>query len=155
MRLKGFFQLLCKFVILFTLTACNQSVSAAKSNCSDSAQQFWKTFREAVVKNDIDAIAKMTHYPLVLSIGILDEGRVNKQLDRKVFITVMPRLFKNDSGMSETPTTMQDYAKALNVIPSQFCTEDGKQFHVGDWVFQLQSVGWRFVQAHVDDEFKL
>ena len=151
---KQLYLSILKLALIFLLTSCNGSATA-KSNCPDSAQQFWKNFRTAVIKNDTAAIAGMTQFPFILSIGVMDEDRKNLPLQRDKFVTAIPKLLSDDSGMSETPTSMQQYAKSLDMVPSKFCSADGKQFRVGDWVFQLKQENWKFIQTYMDDDFQI
>ena len=167
MNLKHARHVFCQLVLVVTLVACDAPVSSnarvgadywakedLKNPCPESAQQYWKTFRSAVLKNDPNAVADMTHFPFLLSIGSLDHNRKDIYLSRKEFIALFPRLLPTEQGVTETITTMKEYVKAASMIPkpSKSCAADGGQFGVGNWIFWLKPEGWRFVQAGVDDE---
>lgn len=144
------------FVLATMLVACQDPASAEKSACPESAQQYWKVFRDAVLKNDLQRVADLTQYPFRLSIGSLDFNRRDVYLDRKEFTATFPRFLSIDPGISGAHKTMKNYLEAESSIPtpSKACAPDGGLFRVGDWVFELKPAGWRFVQAYVGDEFK-
>lgn len=155
MRPKLVCHVVCQFVLLAILAACQEQVTAEKNPCPESAQQFWKTFRSAILKNDIQAIADITQFPFQLSVGSLDFNRKEILLNRKKFIAIFPKLLPVDPGISEAHKTMKGYAEAMSSIPSKSCMSDGALFRIGDWVYELKPEGWRFVQAFAGEEFEL
>ena len=167
MNLKHARHVFCQLVLVVTLVGCDAPVSSnsrvgadfwakedLKNPCPESAQQYWRTFRSAVLKNDPNAVANMTHFPFLLSIGSLDHNRKDIYLSRKEFIALFPRLLPSDPGYFDAPRTMKEYVQTSSTIPmpSKSCTPEGRLFHVGNWTFDLKPEGWRFVQAGVDDE---
>lgn len=150
-------------VVLATLTACTDpataptatpSASATKNStansCPDSAQQFWTKFRAAVLKDDFDALAAMTHFPLEVS-GDEDDNP-KKFIYRKNFKKHFTYLLnlnlhggEYDPKPKPIPTTMKEFVRAVAKLPR--CGGDGDYFYLGSMVFLLNPEGWRLVKV--------
>ncbi len=135
------------FVVLIGLLAL--SAMSAESSCSKSAQEYWKTFRIAVLEDDLSMIANLSRFPFEVR-GILDESD-KRTILREEFSTIFPALLKTDPGMSATPTTMKSLLKSTIYLSPSFCNTYQNQFRVGTWVFELTPEDWRFVQAFFDE----
>ncbi len=152
MRFKHVWTVFSQVGIIIALVACNSSVSADKTACPDSAQQYWKKFRTTVLQNNTNGVADLTQFPFIMSSGIVDEDRRNKPIQRAEFLKQYPHLLTRDPGLSLEPSTMWDLIKSNERLTAAFCAADDGQFRVGDWVFQKESQNWRFVQAYVGEE---
>lgn len=150
MRFNRTCLILCLFAITTTLAACNDPVSAAKNTCPEGAQQYWKKFHGAVLKNDIDTIASMTQFPFVIVKSIIDESD-KEQVDRAGFVKQFPLLLNIDPGVGSTPTTMKQLITSTKELSSSQCAAQGSQFNVSLWFFQLTPDGWRFVRAYTEE----
>lgn len=138
------------FLVLLVLLGLHTlSAMSVESSCSKSAQQYWKTFRNAILQNDQTSIANLSHFPFEVR-GILDESNKRKIL-RDELLKLVPALLEADPGMSPTPTTMKLLLDTTTCLSPSCCNAYGNQFRVGTWVFELTSEGWRFVQAFVDE----
>lgn len=138
-----------QFMFLVLVGLYPLSARPAEMSCSESAQQYWKTFRIAVLQDDLSTIANLSRFPFEVR-GILDESAKRKIL-REEFLRLFPLLLGTDPGMSATPTTMKSFLNTTRYLSPSFCNTYGNQFRIGAWVFQLTSEGWRFVQASVDE----
>ena len=123
--------------------------------CPHTVQRYWQEFRTAVVKNDVDRIADLTQFPFVVSAGTLDADRTTKTVRRSEFIKIFPRLLTNDPGVNPQPSTMRDLINENERLTTLFCSPDGGQIRVGDWVFQQIGQNWRFMQAYAEDKIEI
>lgn len=139
-------QLMC--VVLLGLWSF--SATAAASSCSDNAQAYWKMFRINALQGKSAKVANATRFPFAIN-GTLDEGE-KRLIDREEFIRILPALLKTDPGLSPASTTMKSMLMSTMRLSQSFCNSYGNQLHVGAWVFELTTEGWRFVQAFVDDQ---
>jgi hypothetical protein len=152
MRYKYISNAVSLFVICVALAGCDAPVLAAKTACTADAQQFWKRFRIAVLENNPSGVADLTQFPFIVSSGIVDTDRKNTSIQRTEFIKRYPQLLSQDPGLKIEPSTMLDLIKTSEQLKESFCASDGEQFRAGDWVFQVKSQNWRFVQVYVGDE---
>jgi hypothetical protein len=113
-------------------------------------------FRGAVIKNDLNAIAGMTQFPLeVWEARDNDEKEMVARVD---FDRRFPELLNIDLGdqyqqpvLTPKPSSMKALVDATTRLPPSYCNAAGDQFRVGEWVFKSTSNGWRFAQAFVPD----
>lgn len=117
--------------------------------CPESAQDYWKTFRAAAMRGDLNVVADLTTFPLEI-IGQLDDSEVH-HIARNQLGRWWPRLMKADPGHEFVPSTMRIFVKAHPRLLDSFCTPEGRQFSVANWTFLKQAEGWRFVTASVDE----
>ena len=152
MHFKHAWTVISQVGIIIALVACNTSVSADKTACPDSAQQYWKKFRSVVLQNNVNGVADLTQFPFVMSSGIVDEDRRNNSIQRAEFVKQYLHLLTRDPGLGLEPSTMWNLIKSNEHLTASSCEADGGQFRVGDWVFQYKSQNWRFVQAYVGED---
>ncbi len=141
-----------RLIAVFMLVICNVSIAADDQICTDSAQQYWAKFRNAVLQSDVDGVANLSQFPFIVSSGLQDSDRKNKPTSRADFISIYPLLLIKDPGLSLKPSTMWDLISNSKKLTPDFCTSGGGQIRVGDWVFQLKDGKWRFVQVYIDNE---
>ena len=156
MHLKRTRQIIGLLAFIIMLAACNDSVSVVKNACPESAQQYWKKFRSAVLKNKLNEIADMTHFPLEIR-GMLDDSE-KKIVSRQGFSKHFPQLLNTELGdyyqqpvITPAPSSMKALVSATTKLSPSFCSADSGQFRVGEWVFLLKPNGWGFVQAFVNE----
>ena len=157
MHLKRSFQVIVPLIIssMLMLAACTESestpVSASTESkvCPESAQQFWKKFRAAVLKDDMNALADMTQFPLEVG-GDMDNNP-KKFVYRKNFNKHFSYLLSLDMHGNEydpnpkpIPATMKDFAKAVTDV-SLLCRPSNRQLNVGTWTFLSKPDGWRLM----------
>ncbi|WP_295428666.1 hypothetical protein [uncultured Thiodictyon sp.] len=138
-----------QFAILVLFGLHTLSAMSAETACNASAEQYWKTFRNAVLQNDLSTIVNLSSFPFEVR-GILDEN-TKRTILREEFHKLFPSLLEADPGMSPTPTTMKWLLNTATSLSPSFCNAYENQFRVGTWVFELTSDGWRFIQAFVDE----
>lgn len=151
-------------VLLSTLTACTDpataptaipSASATKNStansCPDSAQQFWTKFRAAVLKDDFDALAAMTRFPLEVRSDYGAQKFIYRKNFNKHFTTLLSyELNSNYGSIRPRPASRKELARAVTKLPE--CGEDGDYFYLGRMVFLLNPEGWQLMGFHSNAE---
>lgn len=145
-------------LLLAALAGCTDP--AAAKACPDSAQQFWTKFRAAVLKDDFEALAAMTHFPLKVEGD--DDDSPKKFIYRKNFNKHFTTLLSYELGgdyesIRPRPASTKELVRAV-VKPSE-CNEDGDRIYFGKLVFHLRPEGWRlatffsneFIVAETDE----
>lgn len=151
------FQIIVPLILssLFLLATCSEKKPADKSlpeavtetvvaKCDKSVHPFWIKFRDAVLKNDLNAIADMTEFPVV--IHRLDG--YEKLLSRPEFIKQFPQLLTAPLGkiydpITPVPASMREWVRAVATLSGNECNGLVKQLDVGRWMFGLRPEGWR------------
>lgn len=123
--------------------------SAGPNTCSDDAQEYWKTFRAAVLHKDVSAVANSSRFPFELR-QTLDDSPA-RQIRRDEFMRIFPTLLESDAGVSAKPSAMKDHVRANAQLSASSCNAQQNQFSVGTWTFQRTTEGWKFVQAFMDE----
>ena len=154
------FQIIVPLILssLFLLAACTEPVSTPVSTateskvCPESAQQFWKKFRSAVLKEDMNALADMTQFPLEVG-GDMDNNP-KKFVYRKNFNKHFTQLLSYELNsdylpITPRPASMKELARAVTEPPS--CGKRGDYFYLGTFVFLLNPEGWRLVKVHSNE----
>ena len=162
MHLKRTFQIIVLLIIssVFLLAACTEPVSTPVSTsteskvCPESAQQFWKKFRSAVLKEDMNALADMTHFPL--EVYTSTESFSERSLYRNNFNKHFTYLLNLGLGGHEfdpypkpIPASMKEFARAVSKLEE--CVDGGTRFQLGMWMFQLYPEGFRFTAVAPND----
>ena len=117
--------------------------------CTEAAQTYWKTFRQAVQRNDAVRLADLAAFPFDIKPTL--DSTETRQVAREEFIRLVPGLLKTNPGLTANPTSMQRFTQTHRRLSASFCNAQGNQVRVGAWLFQLKPQGWRFVQAVVDE----
>ncbi len=121
-------------VLLFTVT----SWSASAKQAANSVETFWKTFKTAVSKNDVEGVARLSRFPIGMSYGI-------PSIRTKVQLTKRYRQVFNEQS---------DAAICFSKAKPEMNAENPKQFTVacpdaaGNEVviyhFKQTRTGWKF-----------
>lgn len=135
-------------IILFTLfcLACS-----ANENASD-ANQFWSTFRQAVVDNNKERIASITRFPFEVR-GPDDSDPVIRY-DRKGFLAIYERLVAQSVYMPSegkiVPKSMRQLiSDKQELSPQDYLTSDAIQFH--QFEFERIEGRWYFSRAFLEE----
>lgn len=137
-------------LLILTMThAATSSAAPPVYTCPDSAQKFWKEFRQAALQSDLPALSRMTHFPLKVR-GDLDDSPT-KQISQSEFNKIFPVLQKTNPGMGEGSTSMKTYINKNETLPPTSCNKYGNQFRVGSWVFVVENNTWLLTQAFTEE----
>jgi hypothetical protein len=137
-------------IVALTAIGCVLFVSvSAAGECPESAQRFWKVFRQMVLKKDDRAIVAKTRFPFQIK-GTLDSSGV-RQVRKAEFSSTIPTLLATDPGLSPEPSTMEKLIKKTAKLPPNACDASGNEFRIGTWVFQNSSNRWQFVRGYVEE----
>lgn len=134
-------------LLLSTLTACTDA-----NSCPDSAQQFWTKFRAAVLKDDFDALAAMTHFPLEVS-GDADNSPkkfvYRKNFNKHLTTFLSYELTSNPESLRPKPASMKELVRVVTKLTD--CREDGDYAYLGRLVFLLKPEGWRLIAVYSNE----
>ena len=130
--------------------ATSNPIAFTKDNnlYSGSFNEFWKSFRQAVLSSDTIQIVTFTHFPFETR-GPLDSDptiRHNKQKFRHVF-----QAFLNQwDGMDLEGTTELESIKKTTIINKKDIADEYTR--VGNLVFKKTKDGWKLVFAYLNNE---
>lgn len=151
MHLKLFFRILGSLTLAVLLAACTSKQVA----CPNDAHRFWTTFRVAVLKNDLKAVADMTEFPLLV---VRFGDAQKKNLSRAEFIQYFPHLLNVPLSKRNPPLTPPPEPATMNGLvrlaikpDGPNCKEDPAQLQVGHWQLFLRSEGWRLAYIGVPE----
>lgn len=143
MYLKLVFRILGSLTLVVLLAACTSKQVA----CPNDAHRFWTTFRAAVLKNDLNAIADKTEFPLMV---VRFGDAQKKYLSRAEFIQYFPQLLnvplsKRNPPLTPppVPATMKGLVRVVITPDGPSCEENPGLLAVGHWHLYLRSEGWR------------
>lgn len=109
---------------------------------------FWRHFREGLLKPDIPALARLTSFP-VTTRGQSDSAPEGS-IERALFSQLIRRLLAQDVGESEKQEPLLEYLKRNEKAPPSAVT--GPSARVTHLQFALDpKSGWRFVGAFLTD----
>jgi len=114
---------------------------------SNDFELFWQQFRTAFLASDLEALARMTKFP-VRGLGET-QGEPEKSLGRVEFPRLMRRLQTQDAGKTPTRESHAQYLRHLDRLPPD--AVQGSTARIGDLKFALEPEGWRFVSAYLSD----
>lgn len=136
--------------LLVTLAACNdpppvsstevfdeEPVHLSTAECKPSIHPFWKKFRAAVLAEDVEAVANMTHFPL--AIATAKEGR-DEPLSRQEFIQRFPQFLNAPAypgRPGEKPPTMKEETREHPTLAKDACGAFETILPFKRWTFQL------------------
>lgn len=136
-------------IISFALLGALAGQATAEAQCPESAREFWKSFRQVVLKGDKKKVADYAQFPFEIR-GALDSSEKRK-VSREEFLARFAVLTSTDPGLSAKTSTMASLIKSTPKLTDGSCSQGGYEFRVGTWRFELKPQGWRFVRAYVEE----
>lgn len=146
--------------LLFPLTACSDPPAPVVEDavlpdyshivCKPSVHPFWAKFRAAILKEDWEAVADMTEFPLV----VIERGR--KHISREEFAKQFPQLLSaapiyGYPGVEPKPASMRALVRAVPTLAKDACGDFEEMLVLGRWEFYLRPEGWRLGAIDVDE----
>ena len=118
--------------------------------CKPSVHPFWTKFRDAVLKEDWEAVAELTEFPLTV------HGYEEKHISRKEFAKHFPQflnatLVYGYPGVKPKPASMRELIKAVPTLDKDACGDFEILLPIGRWDFFLRAEGWRLGFIRVDE----
>jgi hypothetical protein len=128
----------------------NVIVSDAKDNTPSFAsfEEFWKSFRQAVLNADTAQIIALTKFPFETR-GPLDSDPTIKYSKQK-FPHVFQAFLNQWNGMDLEGTTELETIKKTTIISKEDIADEYTR--VGNLVFNKTKDGWRLVFAYLNNE---
>lgn len=150
-------------LLLAVLAGCNDPASTPASSasaladtyysmkpCPESAQQFWTKFRAAVLKDDFDALASMTHFPLEVRSDYGAQKFIYRKNFNKHFATLLSYELGGDyESIRPRPASMKELVRAVTKLSE--CGGNGSKFSLVSLAFRLKPEGWRFDTFYSND----
>lgn len=136
-------------ILIISIILSVTGPGSAENICPDSAQQYWKKFRQAVLQSNSPELTSMVQFPLEVR-GSLDDSKSRKIIKDR-FNKILSELLATDPGLSVEPTTMGKYIQGVETLPVSSCNKRGNQFRVGSCVFELNNNQWYLVLAFIDN----
>jgi hypothetical protein len=126
-------------------------VDCANAGYTDPGQ-FWTTFRQAVLDNDINTIVKLTHFPFKTR-GPFDSSPVTSY-NSKRFPEVYEKLIAQKEllpaeGKIVSTTMFELIKKKKTITHKDFNTSDSLWIH--DFVFTRKNGSWFFTFGYLND----
>ena len=108
-------------------------------NCDESIHPFWKKFRAAVLAEDAEAVADMTHFPLDISTAKKER---DEPLSRAQFIKRFPQMLADDLtyghlDVQPQPVSMKELVRAMPTLAKEMCAPHGTVMPFDLWTFRL------------------
>lgn len=127
--------------------------AATDTNASKTIAKFhlfWPKFRQAVIKNDKEAIAAMARFPFTTR-GPYD-GDPERTYNRASFLKILDELLRDGGGM-RADETQKNLVKRTNKVPvrdgrAPGINTDGRRASVGNFEFKYTPKGWKFTHAY-------
>jgi len=150
-------------LLLFTLAACSdppppvveEAVLPDYSHivCKPSVHPFWTKFREAVLKEDWEAVAELTEFPLMWI--PLDRSKT-QYISRQEFIKQFPQRANAPLGniyppITPKPDSMKELIRTIPTLHKSACGELEEQLDIGHWTFIARTEGWRLAVVGVNE----
>lgn len=104
--------------------------------CAPGFHPFWEKFRAAVLAEDAEAVANMTHFPL--------ETSGSKKISRAEFIKRFPRFLNaktDDYGGKVKTITMKEYIRDTPTLDEPACFLSARTLYFGRWTFHFDEGG--------------
>lgn len=147
-------------ILLFALTACSDPSPAtatqdhepahvSTAQCKPSVHPFWTKFRAAILKEDWNAVAELTEFPLVIHTwSPAAEKRVSRQDLAKQF----PQFLNAPHGESyaRSDLSMKGLVQSIPTLAKDECGDFEEQLVIGQWRFFLRPDGWRLGVIYVN-----
>jgi hypothetical protein len=119
---------------------------------STPAQPFWAEFRQAVLADDMDKIARVTRFPF--EVRGPDDSNPIEQYDQAGFQDVYRRLMAQPvylplSGVIIAKSMRELIAEQKTLAADDQTTAD--TFHFHQFEFELSKGRWQFVRAYLEE----
>ena len=114
------------------------SLATRSQETADSFETFWQTFKTAVSKRDVEAVARLSRFPIGMSYGI-SSIKTRAQLTKRY-----RQLFNEQTNAATCFAKATPEADAAN--PKQFSVAcpDAAGNEVVIYHFEQTKTGWRF-----------
>jgi hypothetical protein len=126
-------------------SALPPNAKAGKNPTVKNFEAFWKPFRQALLASDLNALSKVTMFP----VRALSDTYPTRSVGRAEFPQLVRRLLAQDVGHFEGHESHLQLVKRHPRIPPDFV--QGPTARVGDLQFWFAPEGWRFESAWVSD----
>lgn len=118
---------------------------ASAKECKPSVHPFWAKFREAVLKEDWEAVAGMTEFPLMV---VRPADAKGKPISRQEFAKLFPQFLNavpvyGHPGVDPKPATMKALIKTVSALAKDACGDFENMLVFDHWEFYLRPEGWR------------
>lgn len=115
-------------------------------------QSFWADFRQAVLDNDKDKIASMTHFPF--EVRGPDDSDPVKHYDRTGFLAiyerlVVQRIYLASAGQFVSKSMRELIGGKSEITPGDFLTKNVIRFQ--QFEFERIKGRWRFTRAYLEE----
>jgi hypothetical protein len=159
-------------LLMLTLVSCDRQVAPvpaaaeklaatqtqpAPAQATQSPQQFWSTFRAAVLAGDRPALQEIARFPFVTRGASDDDPTVPH--DAATFDALLPQILAQDTGMTKEGETVRDYIERHPDLPP-IAAGGGKsapveagaaQFVAGPLTFEKVGKRWYWVSAYLEE----
>lgn len=148
--------LLALTAVLFS--ACTDPIPArvyAEGECDESMPLFWKKFRDAVLREDMNALADMTRFPLKVE----ESNNEYVNFTRADFIRRFPMIMNAKLGEpyhsrpfepGSATRSMKEYVRSHEKTNELLCGPNEKILYFANWTFVLgtkECKGWCLVRV--------
>lgn len=123
----------------------------AMATAEEGFRGFWRSFRDAVLANDVPMVKTMTKFSFETR-GTQDASPLKKHSARD-FDLLYPRLLQADPKTGPLRDSMRELIwRKQDLTVNEIGTADSLgEIHVGVFVFKRVKNRWAFVRANVDD----
>lgn len=140
----------CKAILPVILALLCVVCSAAGKDYS--CNQYWSTFRQAVLDNDKGRLAGMTRFPF--EVRGPDDSDPVRQYDAKGFLAIYERLvaqpvFLPREGKIVSKSMRQLIDEKKEITPDDYLTSDSIQIH--QFEFERIKGKWLFTRAYLEE----
>jgi len=140
------FKTVLPVILALFCVVCSAAVKDSGSN------QYWSTFRQAVLDNNKEKIVAMTRFPF--EVRGPDDSDPLKHYDRKGFLAIYERLvaqpvFLPSDGKIISKSMRQLIGEKKEITPADYLTSDSIQFH--QFEFKRIKGKWFFTRAYLEE----
>jgi hypothetical protein len=119
---------------------------------SPDVKDFWHSFRQAVLRNSIDQVSALTHFPF--EVRGPDESDPIVFYDRKGFRNIFKRVvvqpvYVRSNGKSLVKSMLQVIEEKTDIIPADYLTSESMQ--IEQFEFQRIKGRWCFTRAYLEE----
>ena len=132
------------------------SEQAAPVAATQSAQEFWSSFRVAALAEDRAALKEIARFPFVTRGTTDDDSNISH--DEAAFAELLPRILSQDTGLSSGGETVRQYIERHPELPpiaigggqSASVEANATQFAAGPLNFEKTGNRWYWVSAYLE-----